>query len=130
MEFYLREHGIRTTAEYGQLNISGDEEFGFRPYQLMVASIAGCSLGVFRKILDKQRIIYDDIKVSTKIKRNPDEANRIERIHIHFVVKGHRLNQDRLMKNLEISKRNCSMVQSVKDSIHIEETLECIELNK
>ena len=112
------------------MNISGDEEFGFRPYQLMVASIAGCSLGVFRKILDKQRIIYDDIKVSTKIKRNPDEANRIERIHIHFVVKGHRLNQDRLMKNLEISKRNCSMVQSVKDSIHIEETLECIELNK
>lgn len=51
MDFYLKENGVRTSFDYGQLNISGDEAFGFRPYQLMVASIAGCSIGVFRKIL-------------------------------------------------------------------------------
>ncbi|MCA0984124.1 OsmC family protein [Halobacillus yeomjeoni] len=129
MDFYLKENGVRTRFEYGQLNISGDETNGFRPYQLMVASIAGCSIGVFRKILDKQRVNYEDIKVTAEVKRNPDEANRIENIHLHYVIKGYHLNQDKLYKNLEVSRNNCSMVQSVKDSIKVEETLECIELN-
>ncbi|RWZ58166.1 OsmC family peroxiredoxin [Halobacillus fulvus] len=130
MEFYLKENGVRTSFEYGQLNISGDETFGFRPYQLMVASIAGCSFGVYRKILDKQRINYEDIIVTAEVKRNPDEANRIEKIRLHFVVKGYHLNQDKLLKNLEVSSKNCSMVQSVKNSIEVEETLECIQLSK
>ncbi|WP_173917289.1 OsmC family protein [Halobacillus sp. Marseille-Q1614] len=130
MDFYLKEGGIRTSFEYGELEISGDETYGFRPFQLMVASVAGCSLGVYRKILDKQRINYEDIKVSADIERNPEEANRITRINLHFVVKGYRLNQDKLLKNLEISKKNCSMVQSVLYSIKVEETLESIELSK
>ncbi|MBN8235983.1 OsmC family protein [Halobacillus kuroshimensis] len=129
MEFHLRENGIRTSFEYGQLDISGDEANGFRPFQLMVSSIAGCSLGVFRKILDKQRMNYEDIQVSAEVTRNPDEANRIEKIHLHFVVKGYHLNQDKLLKNLEISRNNCSMVQSVENSINVEETLECIQLS-
>ncbi|MCA0971916.1 OsmC family protein [Halobacillus litoralis] len=130
MDFYIKENGVRTSFEYGQMNISGDETYGFRPFQLMIASIAGCSIGVFRKILDKQRIEYEDIKVTADIKRNPDEANRIEKVNLHFVIKGYRLNQDKLIKNLEISSKNCSMVQSVKGSIEVEETLECIELSK
>ncbi|MFG6149806.1 OsmC family protein [Halobacillus sp. B23F22_1] len=130
MDFYIKEDGVRTSFDYGQLEISGDETFGFRPFQLMVASVAGCSIGVYRKILDKQRINFEDIKVTADVSRNADEANRIERIHLHFVVKGYRLNQDKLLKNLEVSSKNCSMVQSVKGSIEIEETLECIELSK
>ncbi|ARI78366.1 OsmC family protein [Halobacillus mangrovi] len=130
MDFYLKDNGVRTSFEYGQLNISGDETFGFRPYQLMVASIAGCSIGVFRKILDKQRVDYEDIKISADVKRNADEANRIEKVHLHYVIKGYHLNQDKLLKNLDVSRNNCSMVQSVQNSIEVEETLECIELSK
>ncbi|TGB03933.1 OsmC family protein [Halobacillus salinus] len=130
MDFYIKESGVRTSFEYGQLDISGDETFGYRPYQLMVASIAGCSIGVFRKILDKQRTEYEDIKVTADITRNSDEANRIESIKLHFVIKGYHLNQDKLLKNLQVSSKNCSMVQSVKDSIEVEETLECIELSR
>ncbi|MFC7322857.1 OsmC family protein [Halobacillus campisalis] len=130
MDFYIKEDGVRTSFEYGQLDISGDELHGYRPYQLMVASVAGCSIGVYRKILDKQKINYEDIKVTADVKRNSDEANRIESIHLHFVIKGYRLNQDKLLKNLEISSKNCSMVQSVVNSIKVEETLECIELSK
>ncbi|MGI8314838.1 OsmC family protein [Halobacillus mangrovi] len=130
MDFYLKDNGVRTSFEYGQLNISGDETYGFRPYQLMVASIAGCSIGVFRKILDKQRVDYEDIKISADVKRNADEANRIEKVHLHYVIKGYHLNQDKLLKNLDVSRNNCSMVQSVQNSIEVEETLECIELSK
>ncbi|SIS48880.1 OsmC family protein [Salimicrobium flavidum] len=129
MEFYLKDEGIRTSFEFGQLNIASDEHSGFRPFQLMVASIAGCSLSVYRKILDKQRLKYEDIKLTADVKRNSDEANRIEKITLHYVVKGYRLNQDKLAKNLEVARKNCSMVQSVQDSIEIQETIECIELS-
>lgn len=130
MDFYLKDNGVRTSFDYGQLNISGDETLGFRPYQLMVASIAGCSIGVFRKILDKQRVDYEDIKVTAEVERNPDEANRIEKVQLHYVIKGYHLNQDKLLKNLDVSRNNCSMVQSVQNSIKVEETLECIQLSK
>ncbi|MFG6117094.1 OsmC family protein [Halobacillus sp. MO56] len=129
MEFFMRENGIRTQLEYGELNISSNEDFGFRPYQLMVSSIVGCSVGVYRKILDKQRVQYEDIKVTVDVTRNPDEANRIEKVAIHYMVKGYHLNQDKLQKNLEVARNNCSMVQSVKDSIEVEESVEYLELS-
>ncbi|SEA17010.1 Uncharacterized OsmC-related protein [Thalassobacillus cyri] len=129
MEFFMRENGIRTQLEYGELNISSNEDFGFRPYQLMVSSIVGCSVGVYRKILDKQRVQYEDIKVTVDVTRNPDKANRIEKVAIHYMVKGYHLNQDKLQKNLEVARNNCSMVQSVKDSIEVEESVEYLELS-
>lgn len=129
LQFYLKNDGIRTSTEYDQLNISSDEEKGFRPYQLMVSSVASCSLSVFRKILDKQRVEYEDIQVTADVKRNEKEANRIEKISLHYVVKGRHLDEDKMYKNLSTTYKNCSMVQTVKDSVEIEETLECIELS-
>lgn len=130
LDFYLKEKGIRTSYEFGQLNISGDEHEGYRPYQLFVSSIVGCSILVFRKILDKQHVDYDDIKVTAEVKRNEAEANKIEELNIHFIIKGKYLDEDKMTKNLNVSYKNCSMIQSVKDSINITETVECIELSR
>lgn len=120
MDFYLKDNGMRSEFEFGTLSVSGDEQYGFRPFQLMVASIAGCSASVFRKILDKQRTDYEDLIVHADVERNPDVANRIERVALTFTIKGHRLNADKLERNLELSRKNCSMIRSVEDSIAIE----------
>ncbi|RYG73313.1 OsmC family peroxiredoxin [Lentibacillus lipolyticus] len=130
MDFHLKEEGMRVDLEYGQLDISGDETYGFRPFQLMVASIAGCSASVFRKILKKQRTEVEDLVIQANVERNPDEANRIERIDLHYVIKGYHLDDDKLYKNLALARKNCSMVRSVEDSITIEESLETIELSR
>lgn len=127
MEFYLREHGFKTNLEYGQLDISGNAQFGFRPYQLMVASIASCSGSVFRKILDKQRIQIEDMQIKANIVRNEDEANRIEKITLLFTIKGHQLDEAKLSKSLKIARKNCSMIRSVENSIQIEEKIEVME---
>lgn len=129
MEFHLKENGMRIEFDYGELSISGNEDYGFRPFQLMVASIAGCSGSVFRKILEKQRIEVDDLQINAEVERNPEEANRIERISLKYIIKGPRLDPERLYKNLEISRKNCSMIRSVEDSIKIEESIETIELS-
>lgn len=130
MEFYLKENGMRADLNYGELCVSGNEDYGFRPFQLMVASIAGCSGSVFRKILEKQRTEIEDLVINADVVRNPEEANRIEEISLIFTVKGYNLDPEKLYKNLELSRKNCSMVRSVEDSIKINERIESIELSR
>lgn len=127
MNFTITENGLSTHFEYGELHISGNEQHGFRPFQLLVSSIVGCSGSVFRKILTKQRIEVDDLTIKADVERNEQEANRIEKLTLTFIVKGKNLNRDRMEKNLAISRKNCSMVRSVEDSIDIVETLELVE---
>jgi uncharacterized OsmC-like protein len=127
MEFKMKEGGFYSEFPYGRLDVSGNEEYGFRPYQLMVSSVAVCSGGVLRKILEKMRIEFEDIHITGEAERNKEKADRIEKISLHFRIKGKDLNESKIEKAMELTKKNCSMVQSVIGSIVVEETFEIIE---
>lgn len=129
MELQYKEAGMRVNLPYGMLNVSSDEDFGFNPSDLMVASIAGNSTSVFMKVLEEQRVKVDDISVRTEITRNSEEADRIEKISIYYVIKGKNLSDDKLYKNLAIARKKCSMIRSVESSIEIKESIESIELS-
>ncbi|QTD42894.1 OsmC family protein [Sporosarcina sp. Te-1] len=123
MKFEMTENGFETETSYGKLAISSNDEYGFRPYQLLVSSVAVCSGGVMRKILDKMRMPADHITVEAKeIVRNPDQADRIEKIHLHFTIQGSSIEKEKMDRVLELTRKNCSMVQSVHESIEINET--------
>ncbi|WNB91625.1 OsmC family protein [Bacillus sp. NEB1478] len=124
MQFKMRENGFETTFEYGTLQISGNEEYGFRPFQLLVSSVAVCSGGVLRKVLERMRLRFDNIEVSAEVKRDEKEANRVTHIHLHFTIEGDQLSKEKVEKALVVTRKNCSMVQSVKDSIEITESFE------
>jgi len=130
MKFHVNGARISTGFGYGNLFISGNENEGFRPFELMVASIVGCSGSVFQKILEKQRTHIEELSIDVDVERNPEEVNRIERVRLNYIVKGHHLNIDRLYKNLALSRNNCSMIRSVEQSIKIEETINIIELSR
>nr|WP_239541016.1 OsmC family protein [Pullulanibacillus pueri] len=123
----MTEKGFRLETEFGPLNISADEQQGFRPYQLMVASIVGCSGTVMKKILKKKRKEVEDIRITAEVKRNPDQADRIEKMHITFYVKAPGLTEAALEKIVHLTRKYCSMVQSVQDAIEITESFEMIE---
>ncbi|WP_249869520.1 OsmC family protein [Oceanobacillus saliphilus] len=124
MEFTMHENGFESEFDFGKLTISGNDEFGFRPYALLVSSVAGCSGGVLKKVLTKMRIDYDDIRIAADVKRVPEEANRVEEIKLHFTLIGNDIDGNKVEKALELSTKNCSMVQSVKGSINVIETFE------
>lgn len=127
MEFKLEGKGYKAAFEYGDLHVSGDEQYGIRPFQLLISSVAGCSGTTLKKILDKKRIAFDDIRINAEVKRNPDEADRVEKIHLHFTIKGKDLEETKVEKSLDIAKKNCSMVQSVIGSIEVTETFELVQ---
>ncbi|GLB59922.1 OsmC family protein [Cytobacillus sp. NCCP-133] len=127
MDFKMKEEaGFYTELPFGRLDVAGDEEYGFRPFQLLVASLAVCSGGVLRKIMKKMRMDFEDIQIKTRVERNPDIADRVEKVHIHFLIKGNDLNEAKLHKALELTRKNCSMVRSVEGSIDVIETFELI----
>ncbi|MBO0601995.1 OsmC family protein [Sporosarcina sp. E16_3] len=127
MKFEMTENGFETTTAFGQLTISGNEEYGFRPYQLLVSSVAVCSGGVLRNILEKMRMPAENVTIEVKeVLRNPEIANRVEKIHLHFIIKGQHIDESKMDKVFELTKKNCSMAQSVIDSIELVETYEII----
>ena len=124
MNYSMNKNGFTGHLPFGELQISSNEEYGFRPYQLLVSSLAVCSGGVMRKVLDKMRMPAEDIKVEVQeIVRNEEEADRVEKVHLHFIVTGD-ISAEKMPRILELTRKNCSMVQSVKDSIEITETFE------
>lgn len=125
MQFHMTEHGFDTETEFGTLHISSNEEKGFRPYQLMVASIAACGGGVMRKILDKMRMPADDIAIEVKeVVRSDDDASRIMKIHLHFTVIGSDITEEKMPRIMDLTEKNCSMLQSVVGCIDVVKTYE------
>ncbi|SEQ49664.1 OsmC family protein [Piscibacillus halophilus] len=127
MKFHVTQDEIKTETNFGPLDISPNEDEGFRPFQLMVASLAGCSASVFRKILNKQKVEFDEMTIDADVERTGDDVNKIEKVTLTFKVKGQDLNRSKLEKSLQIASKNCSMVQSVIGSIEVIETVEVIE---
>ncbi|MFC4618602.1 OsmC family protein [Camelliibacillus cellulosilyticus] len=124
MDFQIIENGILAHAEHGDLKIASKGQNGYRPYELLVSSIVGCSGATLRKILEKMRLPFTELKISTLEKRNPDEANRVEEIKIKFMIFGEDLPESKIKKAIELTRKNCGMIQSVKDSIRIHESYE------
>ncbi|MFP7171319.1 OsmC family protein [Terribacillus sp. FSL K6-0262] len=120
----MKQHGFRTELPHQTLDIDGNELFGIPPYQLMVSSIAGCSASG-----KKQSLEIADLEVEAEVERDELAANRITKITLTFIVRGYHLDRGQLEKNLELARKNCSMVQTVKDSIEIEERLDLVHLN-
>ncbi|WP_139488086.1 OsmC family protein [Brevibacillus dissolubilis] len=124
MEFRMIDNAFELDAPFGRLQISGDDQYGFRPFQLLVSSVAVCSGGVLRKVLTKMRVPFDDITIKAEVERVKEEADRVSKIHLHFILTGTELSEEKVKKALDVTYKNCSMVQSVKDSIEIHETFE------
>ncbi|SDY08782.1 Uncharacterized OsmC-related protein [Evansella caseinilytica] len=123
MIFQMKENGFETELEYGKLTISGNEAHGFRPYQLMVSAVAVCSGGVLRKILEKQRMPIRDMTVEANVTRNPEQANKITDIHLHYTITGDELNEAKVHKAMELAQKHCPMAQTIIDSVTLTETV-------
>ncbi|PTL39332.1 OsmC family protein [Alkalicoccus saliphilus] len=126
MDFKWKGDYFETDLEFGTLRISGNEEHGFRPYQLMVSSIAVCSTSVLRQILEKQRMTIEDIEAHADVTRDEEQANRISAIALHYKIKGQGLSEKKLDKAVVLAAKNCAMAQTVKGAVDLTETYEII----
>ncbi|MEN1937665.1 OsmC family protein [Paenibacillus sp. 102] len=124
MKLTIKHDDIEAEFSNGQLSIG--KESGHTPLELLVSSIAGCSAIVFRTILEKKRITYDTFTIETEIGRSEVLPRPVESLHLHYKITAEGITQVQLEKALELAVKNCTIAQSVKDSIKITETVELI----
>lgn len=128
MKFNFKDSGaLEAEFEYGKLDISSNSELGFRPVQLLVSSLVGCSGGLLKKVMEKKRVAFDTIKMEVEIERNEEEANKVTKIVLHFIVFGKNLSISKVQKSLDLAIKNCAMIQSVNSAIEVVETIEVRE---
>ncbi|MFJ8220424.1 MULTISPECIES: OsmC family protein [Bacillus cereus group] len=125
MKIKIKHDDIEADLSYGPLAIG--KENGYSPLQLLVSSIAGCSAIVFRTILEKKRITYDTFTIETEIGRSEALSKPVESVHLHYKIKAQNITEEQLDKALQLAVKNCTIVQSIKDSIKVTETIELIK---
>lgn len=116
MKFTIHEDSVTTGTTFGDLSVSTNEEEGYRPFQLFISSLAGCSGTLLRTILTKKRMNVAHMEILADYVRNPEEANRIEEIHFTAC---HSLREKQAERISQLVLTNCSMIQSVISSMEI-----------
>lgn len=120
MEFTYYNDKVIGHLEYGFLPVSPNSEMGYRPFELFVSSLVGCSTTLLANILTKKRIQYTRIDIKVSAVRNSDEANRIEQLAFFASVQSEEIvNQEQAEKLAALVLKNCGMIQSVIGSIDV-----------
>ncbi|RSD25017.1 OsmC family protein [Mesobacillus subterraneus] len=125
MEFTYYNDKLIGQLEYGFLPISPNTEMGYRPLELFISSLTGCSTSLLANILTKKRIDYKRMDVGVSAVRNPDEANRIEQLTFKVSVQTEDADKEfQAEKIASLVLKNCGMIQSVVGSIDIRYEIE------
>lgn len=124
MKFTIEDEKISGNLGYGEISISPNETNGYRPYELFVSSLVGCSGTLLRNILTKKQIPLQKINMEVVSIRNPNHANRIEQLSFKAYVHSNEvLSPQQAEKIAQLVVKNCGMIQSVIHSIDIKFTV-------
>lgn len=103
----------------------GGENQGFRPMEMLLAGLGGCSAIDVLEILKKQRQKVEDVEIEIRAKRRENQIPSIfEEIQVHFLIEG-QVEPKKLEKALQLTKdKYCSVYHIMRETAKIEYTYE------
>jgi putative redox protein len=88
---------------------SGGRNLGPRPMELLLMGTAACAAFDVVLILQKGRQNVDDCIAEAEAQRAETDPKVFTRIHIHFIVTGRNLNQEKVARAIKLSaEKYCS----------------------
>jgi putative redox protein len=98
----------------------GGSNQGFRPMQLLLAALGGCSTIDIVSILRKQKQPLEDIKVTIDGEREPNvEPSLFQDIHVHYTFTGD-LAEDKVKRAIDLSlDKYCSVAKTLEKTAKI-----------
>lgn len=99
---------------------AGGMNLGFRPMQLVLAGIGGCSGIDIISILKKQKQPLEDIQITVNGEREKDKIPSLfEKIHILYTLKG-KLDEKKVKRAIELSlQQYCSVAKILEKTADI-----------
>lgn len=120
-----RVHFIARNPEGNEVHIDGSssvggEDAGFRPMQLLLASLAGCASMDLVDILRKQRAGMEDVEIEVNGERDPNATPSIfTNIHLHFRLFG-AVDPKKAQRAVELAvTKYCSVGEMLRTSAEI-----------
>jgi putative redox protein len=111
-------HQFLATDEAGHAVVTDPDGQGFKPPNLLLASLVGCAGVDVVRILEKKRKKVTSIQVSVKKQHAPDPPWTIERIEVEWVVKGPHLSEKAVRDAVRLSEEKyCSVSASLKSEL-------------
>lgn len=97
----------------------GAGENGWRPMELLLVSLAGCSAIDVISILKKQRQVIEDFKIEISGSRNEGVPSPYTAIDVKFIVAGE-IKESKIQKALDLTKgKYCSVYFSLNPGIEV-----------
>jgi len=97
---------------------SGGDDKGPRPTEVALAAIGGCSGIDVIWMMDRMRQDVDDLAMHITTERAEEEPRRFTRIHVHYTLTGHELDESRVERAIRLTKdKYCSVSNSFNAEI-------------
>lgn len=102
--------------------------FGFRPMELMLIGVAGCTAWDVIEILSKQRQQVIGLTVSIAGKQREEPPNVFTLVRVHYRVKGRSLAPEAVERAIRLSEEKyCSAMAIIKATCPVETSWEVEE---
>ena len=106
----------------------GGRDLGPRPMEMLLLGLGGCTSFDVVLILKKSKQKITDCQAEITAERATSEPKVFTKIHVHFVITGHKLSETRVKKAIELSsEKYCSasiMLGATANVTHDYEILE------
>ena len=88
---------------------------GFSASELLLAGVGSCSAWDVVEILRKQRQRVSAVEVRVEGDQASDPPWAYEHVRLHYTVTGHRLNEGKVRKAVELSERRyCTVIATIR----------------
>ncbi len=102
---------------------AGDPFEGFKPGEMLMASLAGCSGIDIIGILQKQRQAVTSIEINIRGTQNPEAPWPYEEIELEYVVRGKGLKESAVERAIHLSEtKYCSITATLSKDTNVTST--------
>ncbi len=106
------------TDEAGRAVVTDSEGQGFKPPDLLLASLVGCAGVDVVRILEKKRQKVTGIEASVSKENCPDPPWNITTIEVRWVIRGHDLKEKAVQDAVRLAEEGyCSVSATLKAEI-------------
>lgn len=105
----------------------GGRNLGFRPMEMLLLGLGGCTNYDVIHILKKSRQSVTDCKVEITAERAVSDPKVFTRIHVHFIVSGNELKESVVKRAVDLSsEKYCSASIMLGKSVEMSHDFEIV----
>jgi len=107
---------------------NGGHEAGFRPMDLMLTSLAGCTAMDVLSILRKKRQTITGFEVTVEGARREEHPRTYSEIWVHFIIKGPNVDPAAVERAIELSRdKYCSAAATLRHTATLHYDFDIVE---